>query len=117
VSLSDPGVLRAVLGSAAYLAGTALLGVGLGALLRHTAGAIGALFGLLLLAPGLLPLILPSSWSDTIVPYLPSNAGEAFTSVTPTAGLLAAGTGVIVLVVWVAVLIGGSAILLRRRDA
>lgn len=117
VALSDPGVLRAVLGSAAYLAGTALLGVGLGALLRHTAGAIGALFGLLLLAPGLLPLILPSSWSDAIVPYLPSNAGAAFTSVTPTDGLLAAGTGVIVLVVWVAVLLGGSAILLRRRDA
>jgi len=116
-ALSDDGVLRAVLGSAAYLAGTALLGVGLGALLRHTAGAIGALFGLLLLAPGLLPLILPSSWSETIVPYLPSNASAAFTSVTPTDGLLSAGAGAAVLVLWVAALLGGAAILLRRRDA
>ncbi|WP_448060890.1 ABC transporter permease subunit [Cellulomonas hominis] len=117
VALSDPGVLRAVLGSAAYLAATALLGVGLGALLRHTAGAIGALFGLLLLAPGLLDLILPSSWSDTLLPYLPSNAGAAFTSVTATDGLLSAGGGAVVLVVWIVVLLGGSAVLLRRRDA
>ncbi len=117
VALSDPGVLRAVLGSAAYLAATALLGVGLGALLRHTAGAIGALFGLLLLAPGLLGLILPSSWSDAVLPYLPSNAGAAFTSVTATDGLLSAGGGVVVLVVWIVVLLGGSAVLLRRRDA
>ncbi len=117
VALSDPGVLRAVLGSAGYLTGIALLGVGLGALLRHTAGAIGALFGLLLIAPGLLALILPSSWSDAIVPYLPSNAGASFTAVTAPDGMLSAGGGAIVLVVWVVALLGGAAVLLRRRDA
>lgn len=117
VALSDPGVLRSVLGSAGYLAGTALLGVGLGALLRHTAGAIGALFGLLLLAPGLLALVLPSSWSDSIVPYLPSNAGAAISSVTATDGLLSPWGGTVVLVVWVVALVGAAAVLLKRRDA
>lgn len=117
VSLSDPGVLRVVLGSAAYLAGTALLGVGLGALLRHTAGAIGALFGLLLLAPGLLALVLPSSWSDAIVPYLPSNAGQSFTSVVVADGLLSPWGGALVLVAWIVALVGGAAVLLKRRDA
>ncbi|HKA96000.1 MAG TPA: ABC transporter permease, partial [Streptosporangiaceae bacterium] len=38
ISLSHPGVARAVLGSALYLAVAALLGLGLGALLRSTAG-------------------------------------------------------------------------------
>jgi ABC-2 type transport system permease protein len=51
------------------------------------------------------------------VPYLPSNAGAAFTSVTPAAGSLSAGAGAAVLVVWIVVLLGGAAILLRRRDA
>ncbi len=116
-TLSDPGVLRAVIGSAVYLAAIALLGLGLGALLRHTAGAIGALFGLLMVAPGLLPLALPKSWGDSIVPYLPSNAGESFSSVVPKAGMLSAGGGALVLVAWLVVLLGVSAVLLRRRDA
>jgi ABC-type transport system involved in multi-copper enzyme maturation permease subunit len=116
-TLSDPGVLRAVLGSALYLTAIALLGLGLGALLRHTAGAIGALFGLLMVAPGLLPLVLPKSWGDSIVPYLPSNAGESFSSVVPKAGMLSAGGGALVLVAWLVVLLGVSAVLLRRRDA
>ena len=116
-TLSEPGVLRAVLGSAVYLAAIALLGLGLGALLRHTAGAIGALFGLLMVAPGLLPLVLPKSWGDSIVPYLPSNAGESFSSVVPKAGMLSAGGGALVLAAWLVVLLGVSAWLLRRRDA
>jgi hypothetical protein len=41
---------------------------------RHTAGAISALFGLLLILP-LLAEALPDSWAQHIVPYLPSNAG------------------------------------------
>ena len=58
VTLSQPGVTRAVIGGALYLAVTALIGLGLGALLRSTAGGIAALFGLLFaaqLVAGLLP--------------------------------------------------------------
>jgi ABC-type transport system involved in multi-copper enzyme maturation permease subunit len=117
VALSDPGVLRAVLGTGAYMAAIAVLGLAIGALLRHAAGAIGTLFALLLLAPGLLPLVLPTSWSDTLLPYLPSRAGAAFTSVVPAAGSLSAGAGALVLVAWIVVLLGVAAVLLRRRDA
>ena len=116
-SLSDPGVLRAVLGTGVYLAAIAVLGVAIGALLRHAAGSIGVLFVLLLVAPGLLGLVLPDSWSQAIVPYLPSNAGAAFTSVVPADGLLAAGPGAAVLAAWIVVLLGTAAVLLRRRDA
>ncbi len=51
VSISEPGVLRAVFGGALYLAAVGLLGIGLGVILRRTAGAVAALVGLLVLAP------------------------------------------------------------------
>lgn len=116
-SLSDTGVLRAVLGTGLYLAAIALLGVAIGALLRNAAASIGVLFVLLLVAPGLLGLVLPDSWSDAIVPYLPSNAGSSFASVTATDGMLSAGAGAAVLVAWIVVLLGAAAVQLRRRDA
>ncbi|RYV50430.1 ABC transporter permease subunit [Pengzhenrongella frigida] len=116
-SLSDAGVGQAVLGTGVYLAAIAVLGLALGALLRHAAGAIGALFTLLLLAPNLLPLLLPDSWAEALVPYLPSNAGAAFTSVAPADGLLSAGAGMAVLAGWIVVLLATAAVLLRRRDA
>ncbi|WP_199237055.1 hypothetical protein [Kribbella antiqua] len=69
------------------------------------------------MGPGLLQLILPSSWEDKILPYLPSNAASSFTSVTPPDGMLSAGSGAAVLAAWVVVLLGAAALLLRRRDA
>ncbi|HEY8720095.1 ABC transporter permease subunit [Pengzhenrongella sp.] len=116
-ALSDDGVLREVLGTGVYLAAIGLLGLALGALLRHAAGAIGALFVLLLLAPNLLGLLLPDSWEPHVLPYLPSNAGSSFTSLVPPDGMLSAGTGAAVLAAWLVVLLGAAAVLLKRRDA
>ncbi len=90
-------MLRAVLGTGVYVAATALLGLAIGALLRHATGAVGVMFVLLLLAPGLLGLILPSSWADTVLKYLPSNAASSFTSVTAPTGMLSPGRGAVVL--------------------
>ncbi len=78
--LGDPGVLRAVLGAALYLTVIGLLGLGLGALLRNTAGGISALFGVLFVLP-IIVRFLPASWADPIDKYLPSTAGEAITHV------------------------------------
>ena len=116
-------MLRAVLGAGVYLAAIAVLGVAIGALLRHAAGSIGVMFVLLLVAPGILGLVLPDSWSKAYLPclpylpYLPSNAGASFTSVVPADGLLAAGPRAAVLVAWIVVLLGGAEVLPRRRDA
>ena len=75
IALTEPGVARAVVGSALYLSAVGLLGLGLGALLRSTAGAVAALLGLLL-GPQLLVGLLPSTWSDQLYRYLPVPAGE-----------------------------------------
>jgi ABC-2 type transport system permease protein len=50
VSLTDPQVLRAVSSAGLYLCVVALAGYGVGALLRHTAGAVSIMFGAIFLA-------------------------------------------------------------------
>lgn len=116
ISLGDDGVLRAVLGTAFYLAGVGVLGMALGALLRTTAGALTSLVALLLVLPGLASL-LPESWSEAISPYLPSNAGQAFMSLSSEGDLLSPGAGLAVFLGWLVVSVGGAVVLLRRRDA
>jgi ABC-type transport system involved in multi-copper enzyme maturation permease subunit len=114
--LSDDGVLRAVLGSAVYLSCVSVLGVALGTLLRSAAAALSALVAGLLLVPGLLGAVLPSSWEDAVLPFLPSTAGEAFTSATSDPSLLSPGAGCAVLAGWVVALLAVAAWRLRTRD-
>ncbi len=114
-SLGDPGVVRALVGTAVYLAAVALIGLALAALLRATAAAISAVFGLVFLLPAL-GMLLPASWRDTVLQYLPSNAGSAFTSVVPDPGLLSPTSGALVLLLWVAVPMAAAAVVLRRRS-
>jgi ABC-2 type transport system permease protein len=114
-NLSSPGVLRAVIGAALFLTVVGLLGIGLGALLRNTAGGISTLFGLLFVLP-IIVRFLPSSWSDPINKYLPSNAGEAITHVHPDPTLLAPWTGFGFFFGYAAVILIAAAISLRMRD-
>lgn len=74
VSLAEPGALRSVLGAAMYLTVAGMTGVALGALLRNTAATITIFVGVYFVIPPMTNL-LPTSWTDHIVAYLPSNAG------------------------------------------
>jgi ABC-type transport system involved in multi-copper enzyme maturation permease subunit len=116
-TLAADGVLRAVLGSGLYLAGIGVFGIVIGAMLRNTAGSIAVVVAALLIIPGLAGLVLPTSWSDNVLPYLPGNAGTAFTSVNGSDTLLSPGAGAAVFVGWLVVLLVGAAVLIRRRDA
>ena len=84
--------------------------------LRNTAGGISTLFGLLFVLP-IIVRFLPSSWSDPINKYLPSNAGEAITHVHPDPTLLAPWTGFGLFCGYAAVILIAAAISLRMRDA
>jgi hypothetical protein len=120
LTLADPGVLRTTLGAAAAPVGFALLGLGAGAILRHTAGAITAYVAALLVIPVLLPAALPDSIEDDILPYTPISAGQAmyeFGESTMFPWMLPPGTGALVLAGWVVLLLAGGATVLRRRDA
>jgi ABC-2 type transport system permease protein len=69
-TLGQPGVLRAVLLSAAIVVVFGLLAYGTGALIRHTAGAITTILGVIFLTP-LLAEALPTPWFEDLVRWLP----------------------------------------------
>ena len=116
VSLSDPGALRAVLGAGLYLTAVSLLGFGLGATIRHTAGALSAFFGILF-APTLIVDLLPTSWRNNVIDYMPANAGsQIITTLNPKNALTPwAGFGVFCVYAAAALLAGFA--LVRARDA
>ena len=114
--LSDPGVARAVAGAGLYLAVLALAGLGLGAVLRSSAGAITALFGMLFV-PSIIMQLLPDSWQNTVGPYLPLNAAEAVYRVPQAPHFLAPWTGLGVLCGYAAATLAAAFILISRRDA
>jgi ABC-2 type transport system permease protein len=116
-SISDPGALRSVIGSALYVTVAGMIGVALGTLLRNTAAGISTFVGLFFVVPPL-TMLLPSSWTSTFVQYLPSNAGGAlFGAVRGVANPLSPWTGFAVLCVWAVVLVGAAAYRMRKADA
>ncbi|MFI5958972.1 ABC transporter permease subunit [Cryptosporangium sp. NPDC051539] len=113
--LGDPGVLRAVLGSALFLTAVGLLGLGLGALIRNTAGGISALFGLMF-APQLVLGLLPNSVSDSSYRYLPTPAGAAVSQIHQDPLALTPWTGFGLFCLYTAIFLGLAAWRLRRSD-
>ena len=116
VALTDDGVLRSVLGMAGYLTAIALIGLGLGILLRSAASSIGVLIGGVMVLPTIAGALLPAS-VDSVLQFLPSSAGAAFTTVTGAGGdVLGATAGALVLAAWVAVTLAASVLAITRRD-
>lgn len=115
-SLGQPQVARAVIGGGLYLAAVGLLGFGLGALIRHTAGALSAFFGVLFALSALADL-LPTSWRNDILPYMPVNAGTQIFSVDRVHDALAPWTGLVVFILYTAAAITAATVLITRRDA
>ncbi len=114
-TLSAPGVARAVASGGVYLLIVGLLGLGLAGIVRRTAGAIAALFGLLLVLP-LLVLPLPSPWSGDISTYLPSSVGmDLLTPVRAAGSLSPLEAGLIFAAYAVAALVGAF-VLTNLRD-
>ena len=111
ISLAAPGVLRPVIGSALFLAVTAVPGPAFGWLVRSTAGALAAVFGFLLVLPVL------GSAVPAISPYLPSDAGAAILEISSEAGGFAPWVGFGLSGVYPPVVLAASAMLRRRRDA
>ena len=116
LTLGSDGVLQALVGTAFYSACIAVLGIGLGFLLRSTAAGAGAVVTTLMIAP-LMVSLLPEWIGDPIGKILPSNAASAIQGVESNVELLSAGGGLAVLLGWVVVVIGAAAVSLKRRDA
>jgi ABC-2 type transport system permease protein len=119
VSLLEPGVFLPMLGSALYLALIAVFALGVGTIIRSSAGGIAAVLGLVLLVPTVLQMI-PAEWPGEVIPYLIGNAGLGiFGSATawPADGALGAWVSVLIVIGWVVAAMVGALALLKRRDA
>jgi ABC-2 type transport system permease protein len=113
-----PGhVLTAIIGTALLVTVAAVIAFGLGAIIRHTAGAIASAIGLLFVVPIIIQL-LPSTWRFDIMRFVPCAAGEVLSAtVGDHPHLWSAWPQFGVAVVWAAVLVGVGAYLFRKRDA
>jgi ABC-type transport system involved in multi-copper enzyme maturation permease subunit len=115
-SIGDPNVLRSVIGAGLYLAVLGLLALGIGALIRHSAGAIAAVFGLIFVLPSIV-FALPASWSNAISKYLPSNAGEAIFRTVRDRSTLSPWVGFGLFCAYAAAALIAAGVLINRRDA
>lgn len=116
VSLTDPTVLRAVLGGGVYLTLVGTCGLFLGALVRRTAAALAVLFGLLLVLP-LIATLVAGSFGDRITEVMPSGSGgQIWKTVHAGPHTLGPWQGTTLFVGYVAALAVAALVLIRRRD-
>ncbi|GII93620.1 ABC transporter permease subunit [Sinosporangium siamense] len=115
-SPGDPGVLRALLGTALYLTMSGLFGLGIGTFIRHTPGAIVLIVALMMVVP-MMGNMLPGAIGEFIVKFFTTNAGQRVASVGEQAGLLGPWQGFGVYALWAAAAMVIGAVLLKRRDA
>ncbi len=119
-SLGQPNVLRAVVGAGLYLAVLGLLALGLATIIRHTAGAISAFVGVVLVLP-IIVEALPTGLSNALARYLPANIGLVMFSTQGVPDHVASAfspwTGFALLVFYTVVTLVIGCWVLVRRDA
>lgn len=110
-----------LLGAAAYLALMAVLGVGIGFIVRNGPGALAIGIVLLFVAPVIVMFFsgFPDfSWLVDLASYLPSNAGQSLFMGSPMSGrVLDAAPALITIIAWPVAAVIGGAITLKMRDA
>jgi ABC-type transport system involved in multi-copper enzyme maturation permease subunit len=116
-TITGPDVLRAIIGCALYVVLIGIMSYALGTVIRHTAGTIATMVGILFIVP-LITNFLPQNWINDITRWLPTTAGDAITTTIGSQpnefsawGQLAVTLGYAV----VLLIIGGF--LFRKRDA
>ncbi|MFI6070022.1 ABC transporter permease subunit [Actinoplanes sp. NPDC051343] len=114
VSIGTPGVLRAVAGAALYLTLVCALSVGVGTVLRNSALTLGILIPLFFIIG---PILSRIPGVDKAARFLPDQAGNQIMTVGEhKAGTLTPLEGLLVLIAWTVLAVGGGHLRLRRRD-
>ena len=119
-TIGSPNVLRAVIGGALFLTACGVLAFGLGLLIRHSAGAIGAMAGLLFVVT-ILVNFLPQSWQNHVDKWVPALAGGQLwmtRSLSPgDTPMFGPWTSFAILCGYAAITVTAAVILFRKRDA
>ncbi|MDQ0680807.1 ABC-2 type transport system permease protein [Arthrobacter pascens] len=115
---STDGVLYSVFTGGLYVAGVALIGLSLGALLRNSAGGITVLVGLffvLSIAASFMTLIPGDFWKH-VPQYIPSEAGGRFLSIGHVDGIIDPWHGGLIFLGYVLLFLVPAMIVLKKRD-
>ena len=117
-TISPGHVLAAVIGTAVFVTVVTLIAFGLGAIIRHTAGAITSAIGLMFVLPVIIQL-LPDNWRWDIVRFFPDAAGRVLSVTVGSSNphLWSAWPQFLVTVIWAVVIVGTGGYLFRKRDA
>ncbi|HSZ41404.1 MAG TPA: hypothetical protein VK817_15725 [Trebonia sp.] len=116
LSLGQPGVPGAVLAAGFLPCACVLTALGLGAIIRSTAGAITAAVAVIYAVAGLC-LVLPAPWKTDIGRFTIGFAAYQVMSGHPQRGLLPPAASMLVLIAWPAVALLVAGAVLARRDA
>ncbi|HEX2772836.1 MAG TPA: ABC transporter permease [Micromonosporaceae bacterium] len=118
LSLADEPTRRAAIGTVLYLGLIALLSLGVGAIVRDTAGAITVVLSLLFLFPMIAMFVTDAKWHERLEKYAPMTAGL---NIQATRGLdqLATGpwAGLGVLAAYAGAAVIGGLLVFQFRDA
>jgi ABC-2 type transport system permease protein len=114
-SLSHPGVLDAVLAAGFCVLAVAMLGLGLGATIRNTVGAVAALPAVIYLP--LVVLSLPHPWNTGISKFTLLVAAYQSVSEHAHSGLLSRPLSFAVVVAWPAAALIVAGVVTKKRDA
>jgi ABC-2 type transport system permease protein len=126
VNFGDTAYWAALVGAAGYLALIGVLSTAIGTIIRSSAGAIAVVLGLILVLPTIVQVfaaITQTQWIADLGSFLPDGAGGrmyAYVSGFVDNGgqlTLEPWQGALVLLAWVAALLGLASVLLKRRDA
>jgi hypothetical protein len=112
LSLGDTRVLGAVVAAGITICAIALLGVALGAIIRHTAGAVAALPAVVYL-----PLVvstLPAPWNDSIGKFTMLTAAFQTVALHPRPTLLSPILSLLVVLAWPAIALVIAGLLINR---
>jgi ABC-2 type transport system permease protein len=117
--ISPSTVLLAIIGCALFVTLVALIAFGVGAMVRHTAGAIAIVIAALFIIP-VLEQALPHNWRWDIMRFLPDAANQVVSVTIGSNGnphLWSAWPQLGVTALWTAALVTAGAYLFRKRDA
>jgi ABC-type transport system involved in multi-copper enzyme maturation permease subunit len=115
-TLSSPGALRAMAGTGLFLCVVGLFALGIAAIVRHTAGAIGLYVFVVLVLP-IINQSLPSSLGNQLHRFLPLTIGHAMTNPSAVPHAFGPWTGFAVLCGYAVLPLVLGTVLLVRRDA
>ena len=117
--ISPTTVLLAIIGCALFVTLVAIIAFGIGAIVRHTAGAIAIAIAALFIIP-VLEQALPNEWRWDIMRFLPDAANQVVSVTIPGSAdphLWSAWPQLGVTALWAAALLAAGAYLFRKRDA